>query len=76
MVPDYSHVPILQEDALKEAQRDKLTITAIEIIQNQIFEGKISIKQGIAQLNIILGFSEEEAIKILSSNANTNTDTR
>lgn len=69
----YDHVPILQEDAKKEAEKDKITVDTIAVIQNEIFENKITIEQGIAKLKIILGFSEEEAIQLLNSNSNANT---
>jgi phage portal protein BeeE len=75
--PTYEHVPILQEDALKEAEKDQMTIDTIINIQNQIYEGKINIEQGISQMRIVLGYSEEEAMQLLNtnSNANTNADT-
>ncbi len=65
---DFSHIPVLQGDLKEEAAKDAITVKTIAIIQNQIFEGKITIEQGIAQLQIILGFSEEETNAMLTNN--------
>jgi hypothetical protein len=56
---------------LKEAEKDKVTVDTIAVIQDEIFNSKITIEQGISKLKIILGFSEDEATQLLSENNNT-----
>lgn len=71
--PDFSHIPILQDDAKVEAEKDEIVIKSIALIQQQIFEGKLNYEQGLSQLQMILGFSEIESIKLIN-NINVNSD--
>jgi phage portal protein BeeE len=65
---DFSHIPILQADLSVEAEKDSKTISTINVIQTEIFEGKISYEAGKNKLIIILGFTDEQADAMLTDN--------
>jgi HK97 family phage portal protein len=76
--PDFSHIPVLQEDAKVEAEKDKITIDTILSIQTAIWEGKLTIDEGRNILTNVLSFSEQEVEGMLvdsrnmQNNGNTN----
>lgn len=63
--PDYSHVPILQEDAKTEAEKDEIIVNIIRGLQEDISRGIMTVEQGRSILSSQLSISEEVSQEIL-----------
>ena len=66
LVPDYSHVPILQADEKIEAEKDKIVVDIIRSLQDDISRGVMTIEGAKGILSNVLSLSDEIINEILT----------